>query len=112
MLTWDFLTVNPSGAELDRFRAKRGRLKTFQGLLPESQGQNPALTGLFVTDSFESGQRESVQRDHTLVGPLWEGHHESRKCSRVTYLESYITQYTTYTKIIGGGPAGMCDVKS
>ena len=27
-------------------------------------------------------------------GPLWEGYHESRRCSRDTYPESYITKYT------------------
>jgi len=32
-------------------------------------------------------------------GPLWEGYHESRRCSRDTYPESHITKYTTYTKI-------------
>jgi len=35
-------------------------------------------------------------RDHTLVGPLWEGgYHESRRRSRDTYLESYVTKYTS-----------------
>jgi len=38
-------------------------------------------------------------RDHTLAGLLWEGYRESRRCSRDTYPESYITKYTTYTKI-------------
>jgi len=32
---------------------------------------------------------------HTLVGPLWEGYHASRRCSRDTYPESYITKYTS-----------------
>jgi len=30
-----------------------------------------------------------------LMGPLWEGYRESRRCSRDTYPESYITQYTS-----------------
>ena len=34
-------------------------------------------------------------RDHTLVAPFWEGHHESRRCSRDTYPDSYITKYTS-----------------
>jgi len=29
------------------------------------------------------------------TGPLWEGYHESRRCSRDTYPESYITKYTS-----------------
>ena len=31
----------------------------------------------------------------TLAGPLWAGHRESRRCSRDTYPESYITKYTS-----------------
>ena len=31
------------------FSAKREKLETFQGLLPESQGQNLALTVLYVS---------------------------------------------------------------
>ena len=30
----------------------------------------------------------------TSTGALWEGYHESRRCSRDTYPESYITKYT------------------
>ena len=30
------------------------------------------------------------------MGPLWEGHHGSRRCSRDTYPESYIAKYTRY----------------
>jgi len=35
--------------------------------------------------------------DAGLVGStdLWEGYHESRRCSRDTYPESYITKYTS-----------------
>jgi len=33
-------------------------------------------------------------RVHTLVGPLREGYHEGRRCSRNTHPESYITKYT------------------
>ena len=33
--------------------------------------------------------------DSGLVGSTdWEGYHESRRCSRDTYPESYITEYT------------------
>jgi len=38
-----------------RFRAKREHLKMCQGLSPESQRHNLALTLLFVPYSFESG---------------------------------------------------------
>ena len=33
--------------------------------------------------------------DSGLVGPLWEGYHESRRCSRDTSPESYITKHTS-----------------
>ena len=39
--------------------------------------------------------RFSWSRDHTLAGPLWEGCRESRRCSKDTYPESYITRYTS-----------------
>ena len=37
--------------------------------------------------------------DRLRVGWLngWEGYHESRRCSKDTYPESYITKYTRYT---------------
>ena len=31
--------------------------------------------------------------------PLWEGYRESRKCSRDTFLESYITTYTSIRRL-------------
>ena len=42
--------------------------------------------------------------DSGLVGStdFWEGFRESRRCSRDTHPESYITEYTQYTKIKGG----------
>ena len=33
--------------------------------------------------------------DRHRVGTLWEGYDESRRCSRDTYPESYITKYTS-----------------
>ena len=44
---------------MSQFGAKRKHLKTFQGFLPESQGQNLALTVLFVPNSLESGLSQS-----------------------------------------------------
>ena len=35
-----------------------------------------------------------ASREHTLAGPLWEGYHESRRCSGDTCPESDITEYT------------------
>ena len=41
----------------------------------------------------------SASRDHTLVGPLWDGYYEGRRCSRDTYPESYVTKYTSIRRI-------------
>ena len=38
---------------------------------------------------------DSGLSDHTLVGPLRERYHESRRCSRDTYPESSNTKYTS-----------------
>ena len=42
-------------------------------------------------------------RDKLRVGWLtkvsWEGYHESRRCSRETYPESYITNYTSIRRL-------------
>jgi hypothetical protein len=35
-----------------------------------------------------------ASRDHTLVGPLWEGYHASRRCSKETFPEAYINNFT------------------
>ena len=40
-----------------RFRARRGQLETLEGLLPDSQGQNLALTVLYMPYSLDSGTR-------------------------------------------------------
>jgi len=40
--------------------------------------------------------------DSGLVGSTdWEGYHESRRCSRDTYPESYITKYTSIRCLYG-----------
>ena len=58
------------------------------------------------TWSFILTHRVCVSVD--ILGPLWEGFRESRKCSRDTYPESYITQYTGKQRLYlpGGGPSG------
>ena len=54
-----------------RFRAKSKQPKICQRLLPERQGQNLALTVLYVPHSFDSGwQREHLTRTFTRkLGP-------------------------------------------
>ena len=37
--------------------------------------------------------------NHTLAGPLWQGCRESRRCSRDTCPESYITKYTSIRRL-------------
>ena len=43
------------------FRAKREQLKKIEGLLPESQGQNLAVTGIYLPSSLNSGLSKVVQ---------------------------------------------------
>ena len=45
------------------------------------------------------GLEAHASRDHTLVGPLWEGYHESRRCSRDTCPESYITKHNSTRRL-------------
>ena len=40
-----------------RFQGNRGQLERFYGLLPENQGQNLAVTVLYVPYSLDSGER-------------------------------------------------------
>ena len=49
------------GGQRDRSRARREQLKRFLGLLPESQGQNLAVTVLYVPHSLDSGRGETVE---------------------------------------------------
>jgi hypothetical protein len=44
---------------------------------------------------YRWGLEAHASRDHTLESPLWEGYHESRRCSRNTHPESYSTKYTS-----------------
>jgi len=46
---------------------------------------------------------EVASRDHTFVGPLWKWYHRSRRCSRDTYPESFITKYTSVRRQVRGG---------
>jgi len=48
-----------------RFREKREHLKTYQGLLPESQRQNLALTVLYVSHPLDSGPAPWVHTSHS-----------------------------------------------
>ena len=47
-----------------RFRVGREPFKTFQGLLPERQGQNLALTLSYVPYSLDSGERVETHTPH------------------------------------------------
>jgi len=58
----------PTHLHIDRFQAKR---VVFRGLLPESQGQNLAVTVCYVLCSFDSG-REVSSRRGCEEGP-WDG---------------------------------------
>jgi len=73
------------------FRALSGRLKF---TVRRHKFNNDSLSDLddVVGEVLMLSDR---LRDHTLVGPLWEGYHESRRCSRDTYPESYITKYSS-----------------
>jgi len=64
------------------------------------------LWGLGFQDEVPVGVLEAhASRDHTLAGPLWEGCRESRRCSRDTYPESYITKYTSIRRL----PVGVLE---
>jgi len=55
---------------VSRVRAKREHLGRLKGLSPESQGQNMALTVLFVPNSLDSGvlgRRVSSKRFHRVI---------------------------------------------
>ena len=43
------------GLRVIKKKKKREQVETFEGLLPESQGQNQALTVLYVPHSLDSG---------------------------------------------------------
>ena len=45
-----------------------------------------------------SGFALQVRAFWSVLDSLWAGFRESRKCSRDTYPESYITKFTTYTR--------------
>ena len=48
---------------------------------------------------YRWGLEAHASRDHTLESPLWEGYHESRRCSRNTHPESYIPKYTSVQRL-------------
>ena len=52
----------PPNKLASRFRTKRGPFERFQGLLPESQGHDLALTVLYVPDSLVSRSRTNLSR--------------------------------------------------
>jgi len=50
-------------------------------------------TEVVTGDRRRVGLEAHASMGNTLVGPLWEGYHESRRCSRDTYPETHITKY-------------------
>ena len=46
-------------------------------------------------DSLKLSKKQIVVDKNRGVPGLWEGYHESRRCSRDTYPESYIENYTS-----------------
>jgi len=58
----------------------------------DDEGGRGPCTGVGLMAMIDSGL---VGSTHTHAGPLWEGYHESRRFSRDTYPESYITKYTS-----------------
>ena len=68
------------------------------GALPKSVRTRPGqqrgpVTLLAILNLTMSCEGSRFTNDDVLK-PLWEGCRESKKCSRDTYAESYITQYT------------------
>ena len=49
-----------------------------------------------TTAAFEAGG-SNFRR---LIDSGWEGYHDSRRCSRDTYPESYITKYTSIRRLM------------
>ena len=56
------------------------------------------IFGWFLTPGKLYKVRFRSNREQ-LTGPLWEGFRESRRCSRETYLELHIPEYTQFTKM-------------
>ena len=80
-----------------------------------SDGNPPPHPPHSTIQTLYSGPATSVQRgatktntagqcvawgDGLRVGWLWEGYHESKTCSKDTYPESYIPQYTGIRRIV------------
>ena len=57
-----------------RLRAKRERLKTFSGLLPEKQGQNLALAVLRVRHIRSTADGVQGCLAHKKLATLWDQH--------------------------------------
>ena len=73
--------------KLVRFRAKREhQLKRFEGMLPESPGQNLVLTVLYVSYSLDSGRRKTLKMKVLTRRNAWDtaGPHEYPSLVRTT----------------------------
>jgi len=82
----------------------RKRARLYPALAPTAHvGQSvfwERISALTFGLDWRNGFEAHASRDHTLVGPLWEGYHESKTCSRDTYPESYVTKYTSIRRQI------------
>jgi len=61
--------------------------------LPEAGSSLPSWPKASQSDALRGADLFRADR-------LWEGHHESRRCSRDTYPESYITKYASIRRKI------------
>ena len=71
------------------------------GLEPWDAHYGLPLSSEFGTSkTVRTRVRSQLSDDHALVGPLWEGYHESKRCSIDTHPESYIIKYTSIRRIV------------
>jgi len=72
---------------------QRGR----EGPVGEQGDQVPFLSDFLRCTATRVDSCITVVSDCLIISllPLWEGYRESRRCSRDTYPEAYITKYTS-----------------
>ena len=102
--------AQPGGLAVQRVRG------SLLGAFSYEQSNPVSLLGAF---SYARGHPVDTKHDYTkqnidgVVSQLvrfslwfWEGYHKSRRCSRDTYLESYITKYTRILRKTSAGSNG------
>ena len=92
-----FRVVQDQGEQTRNTRRVQGE----QGFKVSKRGTRDAWPSLFACAlpalAQSATRHEFVSRDRLRVG--WEGYRESRRCSRDTYPESYITKYTSIRRL-------------